>query len=244
IDDLDRDWDLDIGIAAHTLGDTIDILLDGGVFEGFGPPLKPARPLAADIHLCCFGLDFHPHVVEIESWSGQGCGFLRLSGNRQRKSQNKQCPNGPADSDADHIPQARSMNHQISSRMNPILEPSGNVCHRNKLMLRFSVAIVSRPAGLSTTRIVSSSNKMRIRSSSTGKSWHNLSAKLDQRFGRRFNFQTAASAAEVQGRFSQVSPYFPGWAEIRTPTPVYPLCGIASGRYSMQPLLSRLHWTW
>src|SRR6266481_5204035 len=99
----------DIGIAAHILSDTIDILLDGGVFEEFGPPLKPARPLAPDIHLCCFGLDFHPHLVEIESWSGEGCGFLRLSGNRQRKSQDKQCPNGPADSDADHIPQARSM---------------------------------------------------------------------------------------------------------------------------------------
>src|SRR5947208_9728584 len=114
----------------------MDILLVGGVCEACAPTLKPARPLAADIHLCCFGLDFHPHVVEIESWSGQGCGFLRLSGNRQRKSQDKQCPNGPADSDADHIPQARSMNHQISSRTDPILKPSGNVCHRNKLMLQ------------------------------------------------------------------------------------------------------------
>src|SRR6059036_63202 len=37
---------------------------------------------------------------------------------------------------------------------------------------------------------------MRIRSRSTGKPWHNLRAKLDQRFGRRFDFQTAASAAE------------------------------------------------
>ena len=35
-----------------------------------------------------------------------------------------------------HIPQARSMDHQISSRTDPILEPSGNVCHRNKLMLQ------------------------------------------------------------------------------------------------------------
>src|SRR5213594_2155862 len=39
-------------------------------------------------------------------------------------------------------------------------------------------------------------NKMRIRSRSTGKPWHNLRAELDQRLGRRFNFQTAASAAE------------------------------------------------
>src|SRR5439155_12519438 len=31
-----------------------------------------------------------------------------------------------------HIPQARSMDHQISSRTDPILKPSGNVCHRNK----------------------------------------------------------------------------------------------------------------
>src|SRR3989442_12904544 len=110
-----------MGMAAPTLSDTIDILLDGGVFEEFGPPLKLARPLAADIHLRCFGLDFHPHVVEIESWSGEGCGFLRLSGNRHRKSPDKHCPNGPADSDPDPIPTAGSLDDRISSLINPVL---------------------------------------------------------------------------------------------------------------------------